>query len=536
MKTLPLLSLLPLTAVLFPCPVHAAPPPVAPRPIETAPAAQLYAEATLDLREGHRFESVAARLREAARQSPDDFRIPLALGCALASRAASLAYAESYAGMLADEQASFPDRLKEWRAAQKDPKADDFGAPEPTEPPQIVFRTKDDHTPFKLTPAQTLTEVSRLGLAAASAWNKAVALAKTPDEMAEAQNVRGWGLRMVGGAGVGAAEDDEDDPAMTKARAAPDVQAFRKVRTAAKTEAVKAFEAAVKAAPDNADYWQGLGDALKSPFSSDALPPRAAEAYRMSLKLKPRNVALWYRLSSLLVKTDPKGSEDALKQAAAQDTSNAYAFYQLAALHFKQTAYDILNSTARDPEQKAQYEKAQAAVKDEKIKQAGRQAVDEVEQGNAAPRCERPVYKSPVPKLLRAAWGYFMGQSDMDFSQFANLRSLARAAGGYAMDIAPRDMTEAARACRAAVGLGLKMCGDWPLRDSSAQSSEVLQMLVGTAVAAIGYKAWERLTEQYGDAGMQAQATAQYDAFKKKREVWQAVRAKVEDESIYAGY
>ena len=70
----------------------------------------------------------------------------------------------------------------------------------------------------------------------------------------------------------------------------------------AEADALKAMQDATKLAPNNAVYWQSLGDVLGGDASASPRrkwrdgSAKAADAYAKSLALQPRNAPLWYRL------------------------------------------------------------------------------------------------------------------------------------------------------------------------------------------------------------------------------------------------
>ena len=79
------------------------------------------------------------------------------------------------------------------------------------------------------------------------------------------------------------------------------------------------------------------------------------------------------------------------------------------------------------------------------------------------------------------------------------MRELARAASGYGRICAAHgDRAGLERGARATIGMGLKMAGDWPVRDTPG-GSEVIQTLVGVAVASIGYSSLVKGYTQMGD-------------------------------------
>jgi hypothetical protein len=200
-----------------------------------------------NLRAGRWFERAAREFQQAVDKEPNNYAHHLGLGCALASRAASIAYAAQFTEELAKERRDYPKELAAWERAQKDPASDGYGDPRP-EPPRIrAFPTKDDNRPFTLTPKQARARYKELADQANSAWEKAAALAKTDAERAETEYVRGWGRLILKQYDLGEEpsdkpnEDDEEseDEESEEPDPAPDA------------EMLKPFEAAVALAPDN---------------------------------------------------------------------------------------------------------------------------------------------------------------------------------------------------------------------------------------------------------------------------------------------
>ena len=144
----------------------------------------------------------------AAKKEPNNPAHQMGLGCAYASRAVSIGYAAMFTQMLAQERADYPNKLKKWENGRADfdkMKAEDpqsYGAmnyedtkPDPP-PPAREFATKDDAIPFRLTTQETADRVSDLCQQARQAWEKGVALCKTPEEKAEALYTEAWGQRI----------------------------------------------------------------------------------------------------------------------------------------------------------------------------------------------------------------------------------------------------------------------------------------------------------------------------------------------------
>lgn len=512
-------------------------PPTEPEPRATPvlSAAEQYRYATGHLKRGRWFELSVRRLAEAIRQEPENPAYHLALGCALASRAASLSHAAVFARGLDAYRERYSQRLAEWEAAQKDVESDEYGEPPPTPPPAVVFRTKDDDRRFTLTNAQARARIAALGEAARAAWEKAAVLAGTPAARAEVQYVRGWGLRLLARSVV-PSEDTPPPP------------------TAASRETIKAMETAVALDPGNPIYWQALGDVLGGDggwlqtldffghFNSDgededeeedgegsgggeaatnpASPSRDAarirRAYDRSLELNGRNAALWYHV----FRRSPQQRQEriapalhALRRAAqAEEGRNAYPWYELAAFDFRKTRYGMVLGSPPSERDRALAEIAAAA--DPESPRIARQAIAYMERGNRALRYAVPRYRPAVPSLLAAAWDY-AGRIEADAN--AELpggayRELARAACGYALATAQENKgAEAARVCRTVIGAGHKMRGRWPESGEDGDGDA----FVGVAVAGIGYQTLEQVYRWTGDRARADQAQAEYAFFQR---------------------
>lgn len=489
------------------------------------------------LKSGKWFERAVNRLNEAATAKSDDSRVRLALGCAKASRAASLAYAAYFTEELAGNIRDYPQELADWETAQKDPESDEYNTERPIRSAPFTFWTKDDNRPYRLTPKQVRARVDELSEAATDDWDKARELAATDDERAEADYVRGWGLllldkhRLEPTADENAAaektpasesdeEEDDDAPAPPSARV---------------TEARKALEEAVKLAPENALYWQSLGDVLlNGVVSSGALkdnaPARAA--YQKSLDLEPRNPLLSYLLYQAAARTltfDPAPENEErrarartyLLNAAKSDAMNGFFWYQLAALDLRATPYwKVLNKPATEREQAFADVLAGATEADRKT---ARNAITLLERANAVPRYAAVRYQPAVPALLARAWDY-TARFAYFFDEGSGFRELARNAAGYAQVSARENRTgDAVRAARVVIGMGYRLIGDWPTKDKTPGDNTLITSLVGAAIAAIGHDTLVKVYDQVGDEAGRRQAEAAQNALKQRRAVLQEV-------------
>lgn len=439
------------------------------------PAPGLYARAVKTLREGHFFESAIRDLTEASRRDPKNAAYHQALGDAEADRAGSLAYAAWMTDALLNARQQYPSDLAAWQEAQEDPKSDDFGKPAPPAPPDMKFQTKDDLRYLRLTGVQAVKRIGELGCAAQGEWAQAVTLSKTPADRAAQENAQGWGLLFL----VRLLEQTQ-------------YPAKKMLGAPSREDAAKAFTAATKVDTARADYWQALGDAYPfEPYHNGDDTGKTIAAYQRALALGSPNPPLRFRLYEAQLVPHPKDALATLKLASLGFGDNGLVQDLLADALFRQVKYgDVLNKPEGTAADRAQ---GLVAGDNDAARQVAQDALAALERGIAANDYYVPVYVMSVPKTLRRAWDYWNPWDDLSagmvFGQAARLRNLARQASGFAAVAAREgDTDNAARACNDCVALGMKLVGDWPVRDSSPQSGEIIQALVGLAIAAIGYR------------------------------------------------
>lgn len=508
MRLLPVLLALLFAALLSEA--HAAPdaPPT--------PAA-VYAEAVSNLKHGHDYARCVQQLQYLTARTPENRDYHLALGCAEADRAVSLGYAALWTKMLDDERAKYAQGFQEWQAAQRDPKSDAYGDARPTLPSLRTFVTKDDDHPFLMPVPEAMVQVNALARDAQAQWARALALSPAQGSRAEAEYVQGWGISMLRLLASNNIEGGE--AGLPKLAALP-----------TNADAVSAFQAATKDAPTTAAYWQSLGDAQYANVKDDAFisRPDALLSYKKSLALQPKNALLWFRVYHMTrtgsdnpSTSDPHSAQSALQHVIDSDTGNAYPHYLLAALSFKKTHY----SDPHDKSEKADQTAALTAEYDTAQQDAASAALAEIEQGNSCTRCTYLAYQPPYPAVLSGfgIWANLLRASDMSFFDSAKLRELARACGGYARIAAAHgDAFGIQRGARACIGMGMKMAGDWPLKDKEMGDSSLIAALVGMAVTSIGYSDLVKGEGQVGDTPAMQQAQAEYDAFKQRQTAYKA--------------
>jgi len=465
------------------------------------PAATYYEAATRSLRRGRSFQRAIAQLTEAARQQPGNADYHLALGCALASRAAALGEAAASLEQFARDKSKYQNWLTAWEAGQRNPDDAAYKQPRPQPP---ALRTKDDEKPFTLTRGEAAEQFATLATAAVAEWDRALTLAKTDEERAEAYYVRGWGIYLLHNFGEVVASDTVE-------------------KLPAVEQALKDLQAATEAAPDEALYWQSLGDLYLCEDGAKSGPALIAAgldrsglaAYQRASLSDKRNAGLWYRLYELQSETDPEQAKIALRQAALSDPGNAYPSYRLAGLLFYETPYSLFHKEMRT----AVKTRSDIPPREETIKRvlvgantvtrtAAQEAVACIERGNRAARYAVPTYRPAVPPLLSAAWNfrrhYWLKDTAVNIIVW---HTVSVSAEGYALAAAEqKDGAEGVRAALAIIGMGEKMTGNLWERQPPLDTHTNVTLQVSVATTMTGYQTLADVYQILGEDNRAAQA------------------------------
>jgi hypothetical protein len=472
--------------------------------------APTFREAARLIESGRNYDSAADGLQGLIAEHPGNTKYHLALGCAYADRAASLAHALTWRQMLAEMTAQYPKDLADWKAAQSNPKAEGYGNLMPAAPAQRVFTTKDDGKPLTASDEQIVKSINRLNAGAQQEWAQAIRLSRTRTARAEAEYTMGWGRRLLH-----RAERAFGGDPIIKGLSLP------------KDSSQEEFAAAVKDDPQRADYWQSLGDTLsaideRALLRSIGIVSKApagdgtekAEAYRKSLALQPHNAGVWLQLADLYFHDDPKTAAGLLRSAAREAPDSAWVHYEAAYALLNMTVYEKIynHDLKHDPSWVAQIGQDSTP----QMRKIAEEALREIERGNACRDASEPQYEPPVPASLKAGWDYGRTMENLTaFPNYARLRSAARAISGYAIISEYRkESDQAMRASIDTVKMGERLAGTWPIRESAIGSQEILRTLVGVAIIDIGYSAQRYISRQTGDPQLIARtdsARAQFD-------------------------
>ncbi len=534
--------------------------PFAPLSVATddLPVEMLYGIGTRMLKEGRTFEKAAAHFARGLEKDPNNADYALALGCAYASRAASLAWAGAFAERLAGQTVAYKEVAKEFsqevaqfRQRIEDKKASaaeikDFEAgleaykQNLKPPPEIVIRSKDDKAPYELTRPALMARLTKLQEKALAAWAKGVELSKTPADKAQAQYVRGWGMALL----QFYLTDDSSWRARLKSEAQRPSQ-FRYYRdktvplelkdlpTAAQIKA--ALDEATKLAPENALYWQALADfsVMREQTNSEAA---TTALYRRAATLAPKNANLWVRIYDRETayqygekQTDALLALDDLRRAQARDKSNAWYGYEEASRELIDGTWDRSTNPAKGAIEQRPADRSEASYA------VGKRAINAMARANTLPRFAPPRYKESVPVLLARAWRYAptywhdgtVSGGDATATSVTRFQNMAWAARQYAQSLQTDQKNEAGslRVLRILLQAGMRVMGD-PLPETDLLSEEnyarSLWAIAGSTLGSSAYNGLLKIVTSERDPDAHEALTRESAAWEKRYQDWSA--------------
>ena len=68
--------------------------------------------------------------------------------------------------------------------------------------------------------------------------------------------------------------------------------------------------------------------------------------------------------------------------------------------------------------------------------------------------------------------------------------------------------------------MGLKLTGDWPVREATPFSGETIQSLLGIALSGIGYSDLQQVYVVTGNIAMEQETAAEYAAFQARQKAY----------------
>ncbi len=502
------------------CPAQTAPPaspaakPVAQSSIEEDRIFRYESAAGL-LKKGRDFERAIALLRGLVAEKPQDRAYHLALGCAYACRAAAIGDACYRSKYLPEDQAKYKKWTAEWEAAQSDPNDPKYNQPAPKPP---VLLTKDDSKPFTLTLDDSSKAFFDLTVKAQAAWDKTLTLSKSSAKRGETFYTQGWGRRLL--RKYNPLPVKEDDLPKEKRGLLP-----------TEKQALQDFTEATQVSPNDARYWQSLGDVLRGekwymPDRPDIGP--VITAYQKSLKLDSNNAPLCYRLNQIIQPDKPALALDAIQHAAQADNSNAYFAYRYAQILLSKTRYNSYHgeiSAGQTPKSdETALQPVQRIPETNEDKKYTETALAEFERGNKMPTCKPVIYDSCPPNLLRTAWKFEPDYGDIstEVDDFLAVTSLL--AGYCKMMLHNGNVADAQRAAYALIGFGRQQVTT-EINEASNKTKDVAQIKIEIHGVYWGYNLLQEIYVTTNDTAAATQAKMdvevlrnQFNAFRKVQE------------------
>lgn len=135
------------------------------------------------VRRGKRFEEAAGLLQTLVREYPQNSSYHVALACACAGRAASLAYADHAKSRYEKDLIAYQKAFGKWQQAQTNTEDALHGTPPPATP---ILHTPDDNIKYQLTHDQMQARFEMLYKTAKQEWDAGVALSKDTKEKQDA--------------------------------------------------------------------------------------------------------------------------------------------------------------------------------------------------------------------------------------------------------------------------------------------------------------------------------------------------------------
>jgi tetratricopeptide (TPR) repeat protein len=424
---------------------------------------KLFEHGTSLLRHGVRLNEAIIALRMVTQRDRSDHEYPLALGCALASRFASVSCAMRQADQYERELKRFEQRHQAWTVAQNDPKNAVFGVPPPIAP--AVPSTPDDTSRFALSKREGQAMLVSLRAACVLALQDAGRLTERSSTTVQAdyEFYTGWALLMLWRYGENLVPLY---PKVDTGSTAPVATAASEGLTDVSREAaLGCFKWATALAPENASYWHSLAIAYvpQSVFASENSDPRdlseastsptgnqedrdAISALKKAIAVKPRDFDLQFLMSQLARTVDPALAVDSLARATQRMSSNATLWYLLANERFK---------------------RCKSRAVSDRLALSG-QAVEDVESGNTAPLYWAIPIAIPAPPMLARAWDYLKTYGATEDHMV--VQELLFALGAYLTDRDSHgDDTEFMRTVPVMMAMGLRAIGSADAADLDAR-------------------------------------------------------------------
>lgn len=385
---------------------------------QPSPEMLRYQRATDGLSKGRNLKKVIADCSLLVKQHPDSAQYHALLGCAYASRFASLSCGMADANLSYVADKTYQRRLDIWQQMQGNPAMPLFGIPKPAAP--SAPETPDDKQPYDtsgrivpkdakprevtkamVTPAEKETQIlAGLAQNALRSFTQARQLSSSLplERRTQIASHCGWGLLLLYRYGkdlvpfAPASQTEKQD----KSEKPQDPNELLVLR---QEEIIACFEECTQFEPKKAEHWQGLAfayvpDYLRNVFHSSEVEKIAKSAVnqvgkalpylRRALKLKRDKELILYQIALVSTLERPKEAAECLQKLADGDKQAAAYSYQSAVAEVKQME----------------------TLKGDDAMQQLSKAITAVQAGNRATSWQNIPIVLPISRWVAGAWAY----------------------------------------------------------------------------------------------------------------------------------
>lgn len=445
------------------------------------------------LKSGRNLNRAIELLSAAASREPHNLDVQTALGCAYASRFASIAEAVRLAEAFQRDQRVYEKLRSVWESAQTDPSRAEYGAPEPVAP--SLPTTPDDGRVFALSESESRQVLKDLGCRSVAAFDTAHRIVENDTGNASAarrdsaEYTRGWGLFLIRRFGKDLVEER---PIGTR-----ETTSVKDHLYISKSDVADCFRHYVQNNPASADGWHALAVALVPNYvqvvdgegylkylnGGEVQKPEevaaALDALQHALDARPDDFDLLYQLAMISFSTRPEEATHALEQATHRRRNEATLWYLLAEQRFQM---------AKKIKEGAKGGSGANGVTEDQMQG---DAIASVIAGNRAANYRAISFNLPVPSELRRPWDYFKPYGYGDDTRV--LSALFRYVGDYtSRQITLHAENETMAGVQALMDMGTKAvkaasAGDLDVRDPRMRLAIRNRIFYGTLACERAY-------------------------------------------------
>ena len=350
---------------------------------------------------GRTLETAIKVLLPLVARDPKNADYQLTLGCAYASRLASVAYVAHNAKIAVGAQRMFQKRTKIWQQMQNNPTMPLFGMPQPVLPPFTT--TPDDDKELDISNGKDREQMTDLAENALMHLREAYTLSRkfAVKRKVQSDYTCGWGMLLIYRYGREVIKFQTETPPPKENGKGDFTEEQRDKSVFYQAEIVACFKECTDYYKKRADYWQSLAFAYVPDYLVDVASfeeveqltqakvnniGEAIKCLRQTLSLKRGDPDLLYQAALVTASASPEEAFEFLKQLTANQNQNALNFYLLAEVCLSRSAQ----------------------LKGEEAVKMREEAIAFLEKGNRATEYRCTPMILPVPRLLQSAWSYHL--------------------------------------------------------------------------------------------------------------------------------